>query len=248
MSSPDMSSPDYWLYSKIIPEILARASESVLDIGGGRGEVVKILLENGIKATCMEVSEDCWTDRVTDAFILHSALEIPWPFVDKQFDLCTGFGVLKYVSAGKLESVLYEIARVTRRGFFGVGRGIKNPPSDSGKIELDESADWWFTKFTELIPSYPVETLPMDQLDPRMEETVAKTISLVEKEKINAGRNLVGAYRTAHSKLYDHGPRKGIPEEHTPLLNVLKNGLNSLGFESLNEFFSKSDELEDEWK
>lgn len=68
------------------------------------------------------------------------------------------------------------------------------------------------------------------------------------KQKILAGRKLVEAYRTAHAKLYERGYRKGIPEEHTPLLNVMKKGLTGLGFEDLNDFFTQSEALEDGWE
>ena len=66
-------------------------------------------------------------------------------------------------------------------------------------------------------------------------------------EKILAGRRLVEAYRTAHTKIHAKGWHKGVHKEHTPLLNAMKTGLAGLGFESLGEFFSRSAELGDEW-
>ena len=149
---------DRLLYSNFIREILTRNPESVLDLGGGTGELVKFLEEDGVSAVCMDKSEEWWNNRVTDNFILHDISETPWPFTDKQFDLCTGFGVLKYIPKEKHESLFHEIARVTRRGFFGVGNGVKVSPL---KIELFKSAEWWLARFTESIPSYPVEVVPM---------------------------------------------------------------------------------------
>ena len=149
---------DRLLYSNFILEILARAPESVLDLGGGTGELVKFLEEDGVSAVCMDKSEEWWNNRVTDNFILHDISETPWPFTDKQFDLCTGFGVLKYIPEEKHESLFHEIARVTRRGFFGVGNGVKVSPL---KIALFKSVEWWLARFTEIIPSYPIEVEPM---------------------------------------------------------------------------------------
>lgn len=63
------------------------------------------------------------------------------------------------------------------------------------------------------------------------------------KENVLAGRSFVDEYRGEHSKLYDKGWHKGIPQEHTPLLNSLLNKLNAKQFNSLQEFFAASDEL-----
>ena len=41
------------------------------------------------------------------------------------------------------------------------------------------------------------------------------------KDNILAGRNAVDAYREAHAKLHDKPWHRGIPEEHTPLLDNL---------------------------
>ena len=109
----------------------------------------------------MDSSEECRDNRVTNSFILHDLTEASLPFRDNQFDLCTGFGVLKYIPERKIEVLFNEIARVTRRGFFGVGRGIEVPPSDHKGIELRKPADWWLAKFTEIVSGYPVEILSM---------------------------------------------------------------------------------------
>jgi len=71
---------------------------------------------------------------------------------------------------------------------------------------------------------------------------------MVDTQKILVGRNAVEAYRTAHAKLYEKGWYKGIPEEHTPLLNTMLNTFKGLGFNSLQEFFDASEILEDGWQ
>ena len=68
------------------------------------------------------------------------------------------------------------------------------------------------------------------------------------EQKILAGRRLVEAYRTAHTKLYERAWHKGIPEEHTPILHILQDGLTGLGYKSLNDFFTQSRALEDGWE
>lgn len=70
----------------------------------------------------------------------------------------------------------------------------------------------------------------------------------MSKTKILAGRKAVDAYRTAHSKLYEKGWHKGIPKEHTPLLNVMAKALRGLGFDTIQKFFDASETLNDGWQ
>ena len=63
------------------------------------------------------------------------------------------------------------------------------------------------------------------------------------KENILAGRTAVDAYREDHVKLYSKPWHRGIPEEHTPLLNGLSAKLKERGFDSLDQFFDDSEEL-----
>lgn len=52
------------------------------------------------------------------------------------------------------------------------------------------------------------------------------------KEKILAGREAVDAYREAHHQLHSKPWHRGVPEEHTPLLETLVTALEKLGFTS----------------
>ena len=70
----------------------------------------------------------------------------------------------------------------------------------------------------------------------------------VDKAKILAGRKAVDAYRSAHTQLYSGGWHKGIPEDHTPLLNIMLGAFKGLGFDTIQDFFVASDTLQDEWE
>lgn len=61
--------------------------------------------------------------------------------------------------------------------------------------------------------------------------------------KILDGRKAVDAYREAHCRLHSEPWYRGIPEEHTPLLNKLLVELEIKGFNSLQEFWDASAEL-----
>ena len=66
---------------------------------------------------------------------------------------------------------------------------------------------------------------------------------MITEEQILNGRKVVDAYRAAHSKLYEQGWHKFIPEKHTPLLNTMLVDLKKQGFNSLDEFFAASELL-----
>lgn len=61
--------------------------------------------------------------------------------------------------------------------------------------------------------------------------------------RVLVGRRAVDAYRRAHAELRSKPWHRGIPEEHTPLLNSLLSKLREQGFNSVREFFDASNEL-----
>lgn len=63
------------------------------------------------------------------------------------------------------------------------------------------------------------------------------------KKQVLKGRKAVDTYRLSHSGLYRGNPHKGIPEEHTPLLETMDKELAKQGFNSLQKFFNASEEL-----
>jgi hypothetical protein len=66
---------------------------------------------------------------------------------------------------------------------------------------------------------------------------------VIDEAKILLGRQAVDTYREAHRQLYSKPWHRGIPEEHTPLLDNLLAGLKGQGLNSLGEFFAASEEL-----
>lgn len=63
------------------------------------------------------------------------------------------------------------------------------------------------------------------------------------REKVERGRRAVDAYRAAHAQLHTQSWYPQIHDDHTPLLERLKNDLKELGFASLDEFFVATEEL-----
>jgi hypothetical protein len=64
-----------------------------------------------------------------------------------------------------------------------------------------------------------------------------------DKQSVLKGREAVDAYRQAHAALHSQPWHKGIPEEHTPLLDKMLSELSKHGFDKLEGFFGTSDEL-----
>jgi len=65
----------------------------------------------------------------------------------------------------------------------------------------------------------------------------------VTRSKVLEGRKAVDAYREAHRQLHSEPWHRGIPEEHTPLLNKLLAELEGQGQGWLQEFFALSELL-----
>lgn len=133
---------------------------SLLDVGGGRGYITRILESKGIKSTCMEISNHCFHTRATDNFVQHDARNIPWPFKDKEFDVCFSMNFLEHIEEEKIDDILKEMARVSNRGIHGIHF------TDSPFEEMDEDIDithhtvksraWWDEKIKSVIPGYEI--------------------------------------------------------------------------------------------
>jgi len=140
--------------------IMENKPQSLLDVGGARGYVVRILENQGVRAVCMDISNHCWHSRATDSFVIHDARKVPWPFVDKEFDIGFSINFLEHIEEEKLDSVIKEFVRVSRRGIHGIH--FSESPFKEEFEDIDKShvcmhtAEWWKNKFNEAAPDYPV--------------------------------------------------------------------------------------------
>jgi glycosyltransferase involved in cell wall biosynthesis/predicted SAM-dependent methyltransferase len=145
--------PVHWRMHEVI---MSKKPESVLDVGGARGYVVKRLNDAGVRAVCMDVSRHCWHTRATDSFVLHDASKAPWPFKDKEFDLCYSASFMEHLREEDVPTVIREMARVCRRGYMTI-------TFEKTSIDIDVTHktfrpyDWWVAKFREVAPEFPVE-------------------------------------------------------------------------------------------
>jgi predicted SAM-dependent methyltransferase len=143
----------------VIEKIEPKA-KSVLDVGGGRGYVCRILENHGIPAVAMDISNYCKMTRATDSFVLHDATKIPWPFKDKEHDLCVSINFLEHLHEKQIEPVIREMMRVSVRGLHGIH--TTDPPYPELDADRDKShhsmheKKYWEDLFKRINPEYTV--------------------------------------------------------------------------------------------
>lgn len=117
--------PTNWI---VFNTLMQDYPSSVLELGCGRGYLLKRFESNGIPAVGLEISDHCFLTRVTNSVQKFDIRKTPWPFEDKQFDLCFSQGVLDYLNPDIIPQVLKEANRVCKRGIHSV---------DANKLKLN---------------------------------------------------------------------------------------------------------------
>lgn len=105
--------PQNWT---VFNKLMEHKPTSILDIGCGRGYIVKRFQDAGILAAGIDISKHCFLTRVCNNFIGWDVCNVPWPVGDKYFDLCFSSSLLELIPEDKLPIVLAEIERVSHRG------------------------------------------------------------------------------------------------------------------------------------
>lgn len=192
----DMGAYDFYLdfpvHFSTVDMLMELKPDSVLDVGGARGFIVKHLEDKGITAHCMDISNWCWHNRATNSFTIWDARKTPWPFEDKQFDLAVSIATLEHIEEEYIDDIISEFARVSKRGWHG----ISFEPSDN---DLDwthvlfKSKEWWEDKFNLLAPGYDVIILDKEEEKVDTDSHLPTDDGLI---KLNLG---------SHYQQYHHG-------------------------------------------
>lgn len=152
---------DFGWHHKLAKFILERKPSSVLDIGGARGYVAKILQNNGVKVSVMDRSEHCYNTRAIDDFHVWDMENTPYPFKDNEFDLVYSNAASEHTSLNKLDSVIREIGRIGKRSYHNtVPLSDKVPKSvfkEDSTHKIYKSQKWWSNKFKKLAPDHQAE-------------------------------------------------------------------------------------------
>ena len=153
---------DFLTHYRMVKQILNRKPSNVLDVGGARGYIVKKLEAHNIPATCMDASLHAWHTRATDNYVLHDATQTPWPFKDKEFDLLTSFSFLEHIEGEHIESVIREMARVSKRCYHTITFEETDYDIDATHCSFMPH-EKWMEMFKKYAPDYPVEIMTVEE-------------------------------------------------------------------------------------
>lgn len=133
---------DYPVHVKTAHDLMNLKPESVLEIGPGRGYVLKRLGDQGVRCKGLEVSRHCFLTRVTNAVVEFDATVTPWPFKDKEFDLAFSCSVMEHIPEQYLPAIAKELERVCRRGFHAISFKDDDDGSDKTHCTLRDQSFW----------------------------------------------------------------------------------------------------------
>ena len=100
---------DYWEKNRIMARaVMVHLSKFVLDVGCGEGKLVRLLLDNGIITTGIDIEDNC--KYASDNFIIGNAKELP--FDDETFDVVVSNDFFEHISEEDIDQVYSEMRRV----------------------------------------------------------------------------------------------------------------------------------------
>lgn len=179
---------DYPVHWVTFDRVMERKPTSVLEIGCARGYIVKRLQDVGVRAAGLEISRHCILTRVADNVTEWDICQTPWPFEDKQFDLCLSVAVMEHIPEEKLPAILTEIDRVSHRGLHGVDFGEQDDGFDQTHCTLRDRS-WW------------LERMPSGQEVVNKEELESGSVALSLPNPDGKLKLNIGSYTT----MFHHG-------------------------------------------
>lgn len=183
--------PVHWTTFRKIMEL---NPGSVLELGCARGFVLRRLEDAGVSVAGMDVSRHCYLTRACDRVIEWDLTKTPWPFKDKEFDLCISVAVLEHVPESAIGKIAAEIRRVSNRGLHGVDFGDHDDGFDKTHV-LFRDEKWWFDKLND----FHQATSSMQQNVVEKDDLEKGSITLPPadgKTKLNLGSSTI---------MYHHG-------------------------------------------
>jgi len=154
---------DYPVHWVTFDKIMELNPKSVLEIGCARGYLVKRFESNGIKAKGLEISKHCYLTRVTNSVVEFDVCETPWPFKDKEFDVCFSVAVMEHIPEKLLPKIMDEIDRVSNRGIHGIDYGENDDGFDKTHCSLHDE-NWWLERMPKTQVPVDKETLEKGSL------------------------------------------------------------------------------------
>lgn len=148
------SKQSYWIV-EIIKSL--KPKSKVLDLGCGNGFVIKKLVDSGIDAYGVDITNTGWTKTSK----VNPALNVPkdrlfeaplWktPFGDKEFDITFSTTVLEHIPPGMVTPALKEILRITKGKTIHYVDTVKEQEQFGENLHMTvQPCDWWLKEFTQ---------------------------------------------------------------------------------------------------
>jgi len=118
----------------------------ILDVGCGEGLLVRTLVEKGLDAYGVDISQvaiDRANSYMPGRFICESALELP--FADQEFDTVVSTDFLQHIDADNVPRAIAEVRRVCKKHiYFQIST---SPEQDEQSTLTVEGRDWWESSF-----------------------------------------------------------------------------------------------------
>ena len=206
---------------------LTRKPESVLELGCGRGNIVRRLQNRGIRACGMELSRHAWLTRTAEGVIEFDCTKAPWPWKDQEFDCVFSLNFFDHVPECLLPTVVGEMKRVAKRGLHGIDFG---PIHDGDRTRfISEGREWWESKLPkehEVKSSIELESgdFPKDVLegDGRLKLNLGSHIVQFHHGWQNIDVHDLAGYAQANGYRYlHHDIRQGLPMFHTGVVDLI---------------------------
>lgn len=135
---------DFNCHQITFDKVMALKPESVLELGAGRGYVLKRLEDAGVRVNGLEISEHCYLTRAIENIVTWDITVAPWPVKDGEFDACISVAVLEHIPEDKLAVIFSEMARTCKRGLHGIDLHDEDG-FDKTHVEIHD-LPWWTSR------------------------------------------------------------------------------------------------------
>lgn len=208
---------DYPVHWTTFRKIMEKKPESVLEIGAARGYILKRLEDAGVRVAGLEISDHCYHTRVVEPITVWDITQTPWPFKDKEFDLCYNVAVLEHIPESAIDRVVSEIKRVSKRGLHGVDFGEHDDGFDKTHCFF-ATKDVWEKKFDdpaqEVVDKEDLEkgTVLFPGPDGKVKLNIGSFTTMFHYGWVNFDVHKLQDFATTHGFRYQqHDVRHGIP-------------------------------------
>jgi SAM-dependent methyltransferase len=132
----------------------------VLELGCGRGYILRYLQSLGVDAVGIDTSKYCIATRASDRISEIDVRDTPWPFKDKEFDFCFSVDLIDQLTDAEIVKVCAEAARVS----YGIGHAVSSKGSMNGYTPPTSSVGRTPEHFAKVSSCQVVDTGKIDGL------------------------------------------------------------------------------------